>query len=240
MRKLWTFHRRLIIAVIVVAIVGVSSAVVLAGIHPGGPRAARLRAPSHCLRQPGHVLGRHRTRGQRSNDARRRRHLAPTSIRPVPQTAIQRQIDAELAQAETPAAIAAAQRASVPAPAVSTAYPSVPTVGPERSGHLCRCVHHRALGHQFALQSRGRVVGLGRVRRGPQHFARGTRRCGRKGLVLSLADPDLPGGSPSPVPSAPQWAADAVASARASPTCKPRSTPIGRRSSRKVGNPVTR
>ena len=27
-------------------------------------------------------------------------------------------------------------------------------------------------------------------------------------LVLSLADPDLPGGTPSPVPSSPQWTAD--------------------------------
>jgi hypothetical protein len=39
-----------------------------------------------------------------------------------------------------------------------------------------------------------------------------------KALVLSLADPDLPGGSPSPVPSASLWLADAQRGVRQSVT----------------------
>ena len=39
-----------------------------------------------------------------------------------------------------------------------------------------------------------------------------------KALVLSLADPDFPGGSPSPVPSAAQWVVDGQSGVRQSVT----------------------
>ena len=135
--------------------------------------------------------------------------LAPTSIRQVPQTAIQRQIDTELAQAETPAAIAAAQRITVPAPAVSTAYPTVPTVDRGDPGTYAVAFTTELLDTNFAVQSRAALLAWAEHEEAPNTLPGVPASVAGKALVLSLADPDLPGGSPSPVPSAPQWVADA-------------------------------
>jgi len=201
MRKLWTFHRRLFIAVIVVAVLGVSSAVVLAGSHDGGPQAGM---PTGGQPLSGTTQNT-RTRTTTSPTQR----LAPTSIRQVPQTAIQRQIDAELAQAETPAAIAAAQRSTVAAPAVSTAYPSVPTADRGDPGTYAVAFTTELLDTNFAVQSRGALLAWAEHEEAPNTLPGVPASVAGKALVLSLADPDLPGGSPSPVPSAAQWVADA-------------------------------
>jgi hypothetical protein len=129
----------------------------------------------------------------------------------VPQTAIQRQIDAELAQDETPAAIAAAQRSTVAAPGVSTAYPSVPTVDRGDPGTYAVAFTTELLDTNFTVQSRGALLAWAEHEEAPNTLPGVPASVAGKALVLSLADPDLPGGSPSPVPSAAQWLADAEA-----------------------------
>jgi hypothetical protein len=136
--------------------------------------------------------------------------LAPTSIRQVPQTAIQRQIDAELAQAETPAAIAAAQRSTVAAPAVSTDYPAVATEDRGDPGTYAVAFTTELLDTNFAVQSRGALLAWADHEEAPNTLPGVPASVASKALVLSLADPDLPGGPPSPVSSAPQWVADAT------------------------------
>ena len=185
MRKLWTFHRRLFVAVIVVAVLGVSSALVLVGSHDGGARAGTPTSGQPLSGTTGSRSGTTQNTRTRTTTAPTQ-HLAPTSIRQVPQTAIQRQIDAELAQAETPAAIAAAQRSTVAAPGGVDCLSLRSRGGPGRSGHLCHCVHHRALGHELRGAVAGRVAGLGRARRGPQHLARGTGQRRRQGTGALL------------------------------------------------------
>jgi hypothetical protein len=130
-------------------------------------------------------------------------------MREIPQTAMQRQIDGELAHAETSAAIAAALRISVPAPAVSTAYPSVPSADRrDPSGYAIAFVAE-LLDINFALASREALLAWAEHEEAPNTLPGVPASVAAKALVLSLADPHLPGGTPSPVPSAAQWAADA-------------------------------
>ena len=201
MRNLWTSHRRLLVAATVVAVLAVSSAVVLAGSHRDGPHAA----PPTGGQPP---AGTTRNTRIRTTTVPRQR-LAPTSIEKVPQSALQKQIDAELAQAETPTAIAAAQRITVPAPSVSAAYPSVPTADRGDPGAYATAFAKELLDTTFAVQSRGGLLAWAEHEEAPNTLPGVPASVAGKALVLSLADPDLPGGSPSPVPSAAQWVADA-------------------------------
>ena len=213
---------------------------VFVGSHDGGAGQARPRG------QP--LFWGNRSRSGTTQNTRTRtttaptQRLAPTSIRQVPQTAIQRQIDAELAQAETPAAIAAAREAPSRRPAVSTAYPSVPTADRGDPGTYAVAFTTELLDTNFAVQSRGALLAWAEHEEAPNTLPGVPASVAGKALVLSLADPDLPGGSPSPVPSAPQWVADAE---------EWREPERRRRASRsrprldadhlaKVGNPATR
>ena len=201
MRNLWTFHRRLFVAVIVIAVLAVSSAVVLAGSHRGGPRAGALTGG----RQPAGT-----TRNTTAGTTTVPTHLlAPIPNRQVPQSALQRQIDAELAQAETPAAIAAASRVSVPAPAVSAAYPSIATADRSDPSAYAIAFVTELLDTNYAVASREGLLAWAEHEEAPNTLPGVPAAVAGKALVLSLADPDLPGGSPSPVPSASQWVADA-------------------------------
>jgi hypothetical protein len=200
MRMLWTFHRRLSVAVIVIAVLAVSSAVVLAGSHRGGRHAGALNGSQ----QPAGTTRNTRAPTTRTPTLRR----APTSIREVPQTAIQTQIDAELAHAETPAAIAAAKRVSIPAPAVSTAYPSVASADRRDPSAYAIAFVTELLDINYAVASREGLLAWAEHEEAPNTLPGVPAAVAGKALVLSLGDPDLPGGSPSPVPSAAQWVAE--------------------------------
>jgi hypothetical protein len=129
----------------------------------------------------------------------------------VPQTAIQKQIDAELAQAETPATIAAARATSVPVPALSAAYPAVPAVDRADPTAYAIAFATELLDTDYASQTRAELLGWAEHEEAPNTLPGVPTDVAGKALVLSLADPNLPGGSPSPVPSPAQWATDANA-----------------------------
>ena len=194
MRTAWILHRRLLVAAIATAVLVISSATVWAGFHQGGARPAGPppRAATVPTKPP-----------------------VPPSTHKVPQSElrtanpVQQQINAELAQAETPAAISAAERTSVPAPGVSTAYPSVSMADRGDPGAYATAFTTELLDTNFATQSRGELLSWAEYEESPNTLPGVPASVAGKALVLSLADPDLPGGSPSPVPSAPQWAADA-------------------------------
>lgn len=209
MRTAGTLHRRLVVGVIVLVTLGVSGAVVLTGSRhsgPGRPSTALRPAVGHPRSGSGTI--RNPTPGPTTRLAR---PIAPSPLRQVPQTALQRQIDGELAQAETPAAIAAAQQTAVPSPAVSSAYPGVPTSDRDAPSAYAVAFATELLDTNFALQSRNALLSWAQHEEAPNTLPGVPAAVAAKALVLSLADPDLPGGSPSPLPSAPQWGADASA-----------------------------
>ena len=197
MRTLWTFHRRLFVAVIVVAVLAVSSAVVLAGSHHGRPRPARPRAasrPRHeddAKHEDPHNDGRQRSTWHRRRSARcrRRRYNArsmPSWRRPRPRR-------------RSPPR----ERSSVPAPGgVRLPIPSVPTADRGDPGTYAIAFATELLDTNFAVQSRDALLAWAEHEEAPNTLPGVPASVAGKALVLSLADPDLPGGSPSPVPSA--------------------------------------
>ena len=199
MRSLWVLHRRLVIGVAVCVVLVVSTAVVVAFSRNGHPSASRSPTAHPGRSAPA-------TTTTRSSP-----QLPPTPKIKPPETAVQRQIDSELAQAETPASIAAARATSVPAPAVSTAYPAVPIVDRSDATAYAIAFTTELLDINYATQTRAGLLAWAEHEEAPNTLPGVPTDVAGKALVLSLADPDLPGGSPSPVPSPAGWAADAAA-----------------------------
>ena len=197
MRSLWTFHRRLVIGIAVCIVLALSAVLVVAGSRGGHPTASRPPATRPGRRTPS------------TTTSAPPRPLVPTPTIKPPQTAIQEQIDVELAQAETPASIAAAERTSVPAPAVSGAYPSIPTVDRSDPTAYAIAFATELLDTSYASQSRAALLAWAEHEEAPNTLPGVPADVAGKALVLSLADPNLPGGSPSPTPSPAQWAVDA-------------------------------
>lgn len=123
-------------------------------------------------------------------------------------TAVQKEIDDRLAQAETPASITAAEESTTPAPAVSTAYPPIPVVDRSDPAAFAVAFASELLDTNYATQSRAELLAWAELEEAPNTLPGVPGSVAGKALVLSLADPGLPGGTPSPTPSAAQWASD--------------------------------
>jgi hypothetical protein len=199
MRTLWMFHRRFIVAAALTVALATSAAVVLIG-----SRHNTAAVSSLALRGPGNGP----TRSKQPATTTSRRCPPKTNVEP-PATAIERQVDSELAQAETLSALAAAEAAGVPAPATSAAYPSIPVADRSDPTAYAIAFATQLLDTNYAAQTRAELLAWAEHEEAPNTLPGVPASVAGKSLVLSLTDPGLPGGTPSPTPSASQWASDA-------------------------------
>jgi hypothetical protein len=123
-------------------------------------------------------------------------------------TGIQMEIDGQLAQAETPASITAAEKTGIQAPGVSSAYPSIPVVDRSDPSAFAIAFATELLDTNYATQSRAALLAWAEYDESPNTLPGVPTAVAGKALVLSLADPNLPGATPSPTPSATQWASN--------------------------------
>ena len=199
MRTLWMFHRRLIVAAALAVALAASAGVVLVGSHHD---TADVSHPAVTRSANGPARSTHSaTPAPRSRP--------PKSRVEPPATAIEKQVDTELAQAETPASVTAAEATSVPAPATSGAYPSIPLADRSDPTAYAIAFATELLDTNYAAQSRAALLAWAEHEEAPNTLPGVPASVAGKALVLSLADPGLPGGTPSPTPSASQWATNA-------------------------------
>jgi hypothetical protein len=193
------FHRRNIAAVALAVAVAISAGVVVVG-----SRHDTAAVSSPALRGSG--KGPTRSKHPATTTSRR---LPPKASVERPATAIERQVDTELAQAETPSAVAAAAAADVPAPATSAAYPSIPLADGSDPTAYAIAFATELLDTNYSLQTRAELLAWAEHEEASNTLPGVPASVAGKSLVLSLSDPGLPGGTPSPTPSASQWAANA-------------------------------
>jgi hypothetical protein len=201
MRTFWMFHRRLVVVAAFVVVLVVSTGVVVVGGHRSSNRTAGSGeyGPGHRSTvvpsgTPTNVTMPH--------------HLVTSPTVDPPQTAVQRQVDGQLAQAETPAAIDAAKQTNVPAAEVSMLYPSIPTDDRDDPTAYALAFASELLDTNYAAQSRSALLAWAQHEEAPNTLPGVPASVAAKALVLSLADPGLPGGTPSPIPSTAMWASN--------------------------------
>ena len=199
MRVLWMFHRRLVVALAVVACLGASVALVAATSQRSAPRAGVRLRPLPALPAPSAADAGHNPSTPRS----------PISATRPPSSALQAEIDTQLARAVTPASIAAAQQSTVPAPAVFAAFPSIPAVDRRDPASYAMAFATELLDTDYATESRAELLAWAEHEEAPNTLPGVPSSVAGKALVLSLADPGIPGATPSPTPSAAQWVSDA-------------------------------
>jgi hypothetical protein len=198
MRVLWTFYLRHVVAIVITGCLALSTGLVLAGSHQSTP-------------QQGSALSRHATGSTLSKPKAGTQvspELSPTSTVNPPLTAIQSEIDGQLAQAETSASITDAEQTGIPAPEVSSAYPSIPVADRSDPSAFAIAFATELLDTNYATQSRAALLAWAEYEESPNTLPGVPTAVAGKALVLSLADPNLPGGTPSPTPSATQWASN--------------------------------
>ena len=105
--------------------------------------------------------------------------------------------------------MAAAEAADVPAPATSAAYPSIPVADRSDPTAYAIAFATELLDTNYAVQTRADLLAWAEHEEAPNTLPGVPASVAGKSLVLSLADPGLPGGTPSPTPSASQWATNA-------------------------------
>ena len=208
MRSLWVFHRRLVVAVAIVVVLVLSTGVVLAESHRVVPHQKESPASGPDVRGS-QVAPKTQTHSIKQSQSKSPiRHLIANSLTHPPQTVVQKRVDTELAQAETSASIFAARESGVPVPAVSAAYPSIPTADRSDPSAYAVAFATELLDTDYAAQSRAALLAWAEHEEAPNTLPGVPAAVAGKALVLSLADPNLPGGTPSPLPSEAQWASD--------------------------------
>jgi hypothetical protein len=198
MRVLWMFHRRLVVAVAVVACLGVSVALVAATSQRSNPRVGVQLRPHPALPAPSAADAGHKPSTPR----------LPTATTRPPSSALQEEIDTQLARAVTPASISAAQQSTVPAPAVSAAFPSIPAADRRDPASYAIAFATELLDTDYATESRAELLAWAEHEEAPNALPGVPSSVAGKALVLSLADPGIPGATPSPTASAAQWASN--------------------------------
>jgi hypothetical protein len=192
MRAIWMFHHRPIVAAALILALALSAGVVIVGSRHG-TAVATHSGVSRSAKVPTRTAARQRT---------------PTPNVEPPATPIEKQVNAKLAEAETPASIAAAEAASVPGPATSAAFPSIPRADRSDPTAYAIAFSTELLDTDYTVQSRAALLAWAEQEEAPNTLPGVPALAAGKALVLSLADPGLPGGTPSPTPSAAQWTTD--------------------------------
>jgi hypothetical protein len=201
MRALWTLHRRLVLVVALCVVLVASAAVVVLALRSDlGPAATRPPAAVRARSAP-----------VSTTTSPSRRRAAPAATIEPSESAIQQQIDTALARAENPASIAAAEATSVPAPAVSAAYPPVRAADRFDPTAYAIAFATELLDTSYATQTRAQLLAWAEHEEARDTLPGIPADVAGKSLVLSLADPGLPGATPSPVPSSARWAKEAGA-----------------------------
>lgn len=215
MRSLWLLHRSATVtaALLVVAVLA-GVGVLLAFRSPSQPSgtapASRhpVVAPSESGASP---AGAPAGASPASRRGGAQDGYTPSYVNP-PNTPAQQQFDAELASAQSPTALAAAENLSVPAARYSKAFAAVPAA--DRSDGLSYAVAfcRELLDVTYRTSSRAALLGWALEESAANTLPGVPASVGWKALYASLADPTLPGagGGTSPVPSTAGWAADAA------------------------------
>jgi hypothetical protein len=199
------FHRRAVIVAALAAVMLVAA--VTAAVSARSPQAdpgARRPSAQPANQVPGGG------RGSPGKAPVGTKPYTPSLVEP-PDTPVQRQVDAELSKAESPASIAAAEAIDVPAPAVSKNFPAVP--GPDRvdATAYAGAFATELLDIDYATDTRDELLAWAESEEAANTLPGVPASVANKALYGSLAYPDLPGGTPSPTPSAAGWATDATA-----------------------------
>ena len=241
MRSLWVFHRRLVVAVAIVVVLVLSTGVVLAESHRVVPHQKESPASGPAARGS-QVAPKTQTHSIKQSQSKSPiRHLIANSLTHPPQTVVQKRVDTELAQAETSASIFAARESGVPVPAVSAAYPSIPTADRSDPSAYAVAFATELLDTNYATQSRA-----------PSWPGLSTRK---RPIPCPVSRPPWPARRsccPWPTPTSPAVRHRPCPPKRNGPVIpkatwcnrsavsKQRSIPTGPRSSQKVGSPVIR
>jgi hypothetical protein len=130
----------------------------------------------------------------------------PLRITP-PQTQTQEKVDSELAASESPASIAQAESETMPAPAVSAAYPVVPVSEETDPTAFALAFATELLDINFRSQTRAALLGWAEYEEAPDTLPGVPAQIADRSLVGSLAYTDVAGAEASPVPPGAQWPA---------------------------------
>jgi len=123
---------------------------------------------------------------------------------------VQASIDSQLARAESPSSIAAAEALTVPVASDSSAYPAVPASARENAATYAASFTAELLDRNYRSQSRAKLLAWAQGEEAPNTLPGVPASIANKALYASLADPGIAGGSGgSPVPSPALWATEA-------------------------------
>ena len=202
MASLWTFRRRRLLVGAALLAVLAAAGVTISAVG-GSPSQRRSPLASPTVAAPA-------AKSAASGVPHAHALVAnPPLVNPA-ETGLQAQVDKQLAQAESPQALAAALVLRVPAPATTAAFPPLSESARQDYYDFAVAFTTELLDINYAADSRAEVLAWAQSEEAPNTFPGVPAGIANKALYASLADPSLPGGSPSPLPDASGWAANAA------------------------------